>query len=118
MPDYSDVELKVCPIIREKDGLAMSSRNVYLNEKERKEATTLRKSLVQAKEAFQNGETDSKALKNLIISNIKNTSGAVDYVEIIDFKTLQEVEKIQGKTLIALAVKFTNARLIDNIILE
>ncbi len=113
-----DVELKVCPIVREADGLAMSSRNVYLNEKERQEATTLRKSLLEAKELYKNGEKSSKILKDLVINNIKKTSGVVDYVEIIDFKTLQTVEKIQGKTLIALAVKFTNARLIDNIILE
>lgn len=113
-----DVQLKVCPIIREADGLAMSSRNVYLNEKERSEATMLRKSLLEAEEAFKNGKTDTKSLKEIIIDKIKQTSGTVDYVEIIDFKTLQAIENIQGKTLIAIAVKFENARLIDNIILE
>ncbi len=113
-----DVDLKVCPIVREADGLAMSSRNVYLSKKERQEATILRQSLLEAQKQFQEGVRDTKILRDTIITKINTTSGVVDYVEITDFETLQAVEKIEGKVFIAVAVKFQKARLIDNIILE
>ncbi len=113
-----DVELKVCPIVREEDGLAMSSRNVYLSEKEREEAPILSKALLLAKKEFEQGEKSALRLKQLIESNINRTSGRIDYVEIISFETLEPTVEIKEKTLIAIAVKFEKARLIDNIILE
>lgn len=114
-----DVNINVCPIVREEDGLAMSSRNVYLTPQEREEATMLRKSLLNAKQQFEEGERNAQNIKNDIIEKInKNTSGEVDYVEILDKESLQSIEKIKGTTLIAMAVKFSKARLIDNIILE
>ncbi|PVX52016.1 pantothenate synthetase [Balneicella halophila] len=114
-----DVTINVCPIVREEDGLAMSSRNVYLSEQERKEATMLRKSLLEAKEQIDGGERDALLIKRNIIDRINNnTSGEVDYVEILNKETLEPIERIEGKTLIAMAVKFSKARLIDNILIE
>lgn len=113
-----DVEIKICPIVREADGLAMSSRNVYLSPQEREEATMLRQSLLAAKQQFEEGELQASKIRRSIIEKIEKTSGKVDYVEIMGADTLQPTEKIQGKTLVAMAVKFAKARLIDNIILE
>lgn len=110
-----DVEVIICPIVREDDGLAMSSRNVYLTPKERPEATMLRKSLLSAKEKFENGETNARNLREHIIDMINQTSGTVDYVEVVNVATLQPVEKISERTLIAMAVQFTKSRILDNI---
>lgn len=113
-----DVEIKICPIVREPDGLAMSSRNVYLSEKERKEATILQESLKEAKKQIGKGEKNTETLKKLIGNRIQTTSGEIDYIEIVDFETLKSTNMIKGKTLIALAVKFSKCRLIDNIIID
>lgn len=111
------VKIIICPTIREQDGLAMSSRNVYLTPKQRKEATTLFQSLTKAKRLIGNGEKNARRIKQLIQDNIKsNTSGRIDYVECVDIDNLQPVKQIKGKVLIALAVKFSKARLIDNIV--
>lgn len=110
-----DVEVIICPIVREEDGLAMSSRNVYLTHSERPEATMLRKSLLSAKEKFEKGETNTQNLRNHIINMINQTSGKVDYVEVVDVATLQPIEVIKKEALIAMAVQFTKSRLLDNI---
>lgn len=113
-----DVAMKICPIVREQDGLAMSSRNVYLSATERQEATVLRKSLLEAQEKVREGKINAAEIQKAIENNVQSTSGEVDYVEILDAEMLRPVEEIKGKTLIAMAVKFSKARLIDNIILE
>ncbi|PEJ53788.1 pantoate--beta-alanine ligase [Bacillus sp. AFS002410] len=113
------VKINPVPTIREEDGLAKSSRNVYLSENERKEAPSLYKSLQKAVEDINNGKLDPEQLKQSIITTIqKETSGEVDYVSIYSYPELETINKINGKIIIALAVKFTNARLIDNIIVS
>lgn len=114
-----DVNIISCELIREKDGLAMSSRNIYLNEKERAEALILSKSLLEVKAMFLNGERDSNKLKEHILNQINTSDLAIiDYVEILDAKNLESIDIIDKKTLVALAVKFGKTRLIDNIYLE
>jgi len=113
------LELIILPTIRESDGLAMSSRNKYLGVEERKEATLIYKSLVETEELIRKGMTDPKEL----IYNIKAIlsyakTGIIDYIEIVDSEKLQPVEKVAGRCLVAIAMKFGITRLIDNIIVE
>ncbi|KEK22726.1 pantoate--beta-alanine ligase [Bacillus gaemokensis] len=105
-------------IVREEDGLAKSSRNVYLSEQERTEAPQLYRSLCIAKERIAEGERNPQAVINLVKEYIeKNTQGSIDYVDIYAYPTLAEIETIQGRIILAIAVKFENVRLIDNITL-
>ncbi|MEJ5257267.1 MAG: pantoate--beta-alanine ligase [Fervidobacterium sp.] len=113
-----DVEMIEMPIVREEDGLAMSSRNVYLNEEERKEATRLYKSLLKAKEMIESGERNVNKIKEEMLKILDHPLLRIDYVEIADEKTLTPVESIDGKVLIALAVFVGKARLIDNMIFD
>jgi len=115
-----DVKLHIMPIIREQDGLAMSSRNVYLSENERAQATVLFESLRHAKKLFEQGEKTSETIKKEVEKTINKASLAkVDYVELVDYKNLNELKgEIKGKSILALAVYFGKTRLIDNIILE
>lgn len=110
-----DVEVIPCPIVREEDGLAMSSRNVYLSQEERKTALILSKSLTKAKELLQNGEKEVKNLSEEIIRIIESEPLAkIDYVEIVDLETLVPVSAVEKPILIALAVFIGKVRLIDN----
>lgn len=112
-------EVVVCPIVREADGLAMSSRNKHLNPAERKEALILYKSLIMVKEMVKNGQINADFLKTKMMAMITDVKGAkIDYVAIVALETLQPVEKLRGQILIALAVFIGKTRLIDNIILE
>ena len=104
-------------IIREEDGLAMSSRNKYLSARERKEAVALSRSLFEAGRMIrEQGQQDAEKIKNYIREEIEKTeTGGVDYVEIVSMKTLEPIEKvIEGDAMIALAAFFGKARLIDN----
>jgi len=113
------VKIIAAPTVREKDGLAMSSRNIYLSPKEREQSTVLYKALQQAKELIQAGEREARKIKIEIEKLIRKASEAkIDYVEIVETETLQPIEKLEGQVLIALAVYFGKARLIDNMILE
>ncbi|MBT2639077.1 MULTISPECIES: pantoate--beta-alanine ligase [unclassified Bacillus (in: firmicutes)] len=113
------IELIPVETVREEDGLAKSSRNVYLNDEERIQAVELSKSLKMAKLAIDNGERNADELVRLMKNHInENTTGTVDYIEIYTYPELQELETLKGKVIIALAVKFSKARLIDNTILE
>ncbi|OPX17902.1 pantoate--beta-alanine ligase [candidate division WOR-3 bacterium 4484_100] len=105
------------PIIREPDGLAMSSRNIYLNKIERQRATILFKSLKWAKESYKRGNPDPKKIIRGIKQKIKQHRGRIDYVVAVDKNNLQPVNFLRKGTLIALAVYFGKTRLIDNIIL-
>lgn len=110
-----DIEIVGCPIIREEDGLAKSSRNTYLTEKERIAAVILSLSLKKAKEALKNGERNADKLIKLIKSEIeKETLSKIDYVEIVDSENLDKVSVINGSVLIAIAVYIGKIRLIDN----
>lgn len=114
-----DIEIVGCPIIREEDGLAKSSRNTYLNADERKAATVLNKALSVGREAIESGETDASVVKKLITDIISAEPLAkVDYVEIVDWNNLEPAEKTDGAVLCAIAVYIGKTRLIDNFIKE
>lgn len=112
------IEIIGVDIVREKDGLAKSSRNVYLTEEERQEAVHLSKSLKLARDLYNNGERNSLVIIDEITQYLLDyTSGQVDEVAIYSYPELEEQSKIQGQIFISLAVKFSKARLIDNIII-
>jgi pantoate--beta-alanine ligase len=111
------VQILAAPIVREADGLAMSSRNRYLTPSERAEAVCLFQSLEKARECFAAGERDAQTLKAAVRAVIEATSGRVDYIELVDDETLRPVETLEKPALLALAVKFSGARLIDNAVL-
>lgn len=114
-----DIEVVGCEIVRDVYGLALSSRNTYLSEDERKQAPVLYKSLVKAKEAIENGERVSENIIELIEDTISEAKDAViDYVEVVSNETLKPIEKIEGEVLIALAVKIGKTRLIDNVVVR
>ena len=112
------VEIKVVATLREKDGLAMSSRNKYLSEQHRQESPVLFQALRNAQKLIKAGERSPKkvtALIRLIIN--KQTSGKIQYVQCVDAKSLQTLKVLKGNVLIALAVFFGKTRLIDNVII-
>ncbi len=114
-----DIEIVGCPIIREEDGLAKSSRNTYLSEEERKAAVILNQSLKIGKEMMENGETDAKKVKDAIVKNLSTEPLAkIDYVEIVDFNTIEPIQVIKKPVLTAIAVYIGKTRLIDNVILN
>lgn len=113
-----DIEIIRSPIIREADGIAMSSRNKYLSESERKDALVLSKSLLLAKDFIKIGKLDSIYIKDKMIKLISSVPSQIDYVEIVDADTLKEVEQVKNNTLFALAVKIGKTRLIDNLYIE
>ncbi len=107
------------PIVREADGLAMSSRNVYLDEDQRQQALVLNRSLQMASQLINQGERNVARLKTKIREMIEQSPQAeIAYAEIYSAHDLSDVEEIQGPVLIALAVKFGTTRLIDNLIVE
>lgn len=113
------VEIIDCPIVRESDGLAMSSRNTYLTPKERKDALVLNRSLKEAKERILKGEKNKDVIREEILDKINEIPySEIDYVEILDATTLENIETIDRDVVIALAVKIGKPRLIDNIVVE
>lgn len=113
------VEIQVCPIIREADGLAMSSRNAYLNSRERKSALALYRSMLTAKNRFDAGERDASTLIDSAKAEFaRNPEVRLDYFEIVDPDTLDPEPAINKRVLIAVAAFVGNTRLIDNILLE
>ena len=118
------VDIVSGPTVREADGLAMSSRNMHLSPEERAEAICLFQGLEKAKSLFAAGECDTAVLKDAVREVIEKTSGTVDYIEIVDDESLQNLQSLETRCagdakpfLIALAVKFSGARLIDNAVL-
>ncbi|MCM1179180.1 MAG: pantoate--beta-alanine ligase [Clostridium sp.] len=110
-----DIEIIGCPIIREEDGLAKSSRNTYLSEEERKQAVILNQSLEEAMQAIRAGEKDALKVKEIIIKKLNTCPLArIDYVEVVSFDNIQPIERIEGAVLIAIAVYIGTTRLIDN----
>jgi len=111
-----DIEIIGCPIIREEDGLAMSSRNKYLSEEERKQATGISKALFKAKEEFEKGEKNPEKLKE-IAKNVLDSYPLIklQYLEIVDGKTLKQKQTVEKGDIMAIAVYIGNTRLIDNV---
>jgi pantoate--beta-alanine ligase len=112
------VRIFLGPTVREEDGLAMSSRNRYLSEKERRNAPEMRKGLLEAAEAIRNGERDSKTIRDIVSARMKRGGFEIDYVELVDGGILQPVGKAEGRILLAAAGRLGKTRLIDNIALE
>lgn len=113
-----DVEIIVCPTVREEDGLAMSSRNSYLSGKEREAATIIYKTLTKASELVQSGIIDGVRIKNFMMEEIKKEPAvsSIDYVGVYDPETLDEIDIIKGEVVLAAAIFIGKTRLIDNII--
>ncbi len=110
-----DIEIIGCPIVREADGLAKSSRNTYLSEEERAQAVILNQSLEEAMKAIESGEKDAAKVKQIITDKLNTCPLAkIDYVEVVSFDNIQPIEKIEGAVLIAIAVYIGSTRLIDN----
>ena len=113
------VELRAVDTVREADGLAKSSRNVYLTDKEREEAPVLFKSLQTALQLLESGEKHVEILKGTIRKEIEqHTIGKVDYIDVYTYPELKTIKQAAGKIIIALAVQFSKARLIDNVIVD
>ncbi len=115
------IEIISCPIVRESDGIAMSSRNKHLSDKERNDALVLSKVLFEIEKVFQDGESDTKSLTSLkdkIISDSNSKNVIIEYFEILNPDNLESLDKIENSALVAIAGKCGSTRLIDNIILK
>ncbi|MFH1664742.1 MAG: pantoate--beta-alanine ligase [Candidatus Omnitrophota bacterium] len=113
------VSIRVCPIVREEDGLAMSSRNVYLSREERKSALALYRSLERADEMARGGERSAARIREEVLKVLGSEKEIrVDYAEIVDADSLEAVEEIKDNTLVALAAFVRKTRLIDNVIIR
>lgn len=114
-----DIAIVGCPIIREADGLAKSSRNTYLNEEERKAALVLSRAIFLGEELIKQGERDAEtvlsAMRAIILAE---PLARIDYVEMVDADTMETIRQAKGRTLVAIAVWIGTTRLIDNFILE
>lgn len=112
-----DLDVVIMPTVREQDGLAMSSRNTYLSPEERKQAVILSKALFMAAQKVKAGEHNTNTITDFIVRTISEAPLArIDYVKIVDTEEIGPTQTINGRTLIALAVRFGKTRLIDNII--
>ena len=113
------VQVRVCPIVREPDGLALSSRNQYLNAEQRNKATVLHRALQEARALVESGETDQTVVQRALATLIELTPGAVlEYAEVVDAESLRPVDRLEGRILLAVAVRFGTTRLIDNELID
>jgi pantoate--beta-alanine ligase len=116
---HLDSEISVCPIVREADGLAMSSRNAYLSPEERRAATVLYRALSEARQSIERGERDAMRLAAAMRDKIRSEPLAhLDYAEVVDAETLEQVTRLRGTCLALLAARFGATRLIDNLFIE
>lgn len=115
-----DLDIIVCPTIREYDGLAISSRNLYLDEKQRKAASVIYRCLSKASDSIKSGMIKTELIKELMIRTISEeaSTAEIDYASVYDPETLDEINDIKGDVLIAVAVRLGNTRLIDNILVN
>jgi pantoate--beta-alanine ligase len=114
-----NLEMIIVPTMREPDGLAMSSRNVYLSPEERQQAPVLYKALSTARSMWNKGERDSNKLRQVMVELIQQKPlGKIEYISIADASTLRELDKAESPAVISLGVKFNKTRLIDNTLLE
>lgn len=110
------VRLRICPIVRETDGLALSSRNQYLKPEERRQAVVLSQALARAQTAIQGGERSAAVIRQVLNEQIGTAPAArIDYAAVVNAHTLQPIERLEGEILIALAVRLGETRLIDNL---
>jgi pantoate--beta-alanine ligase len=113
-----DSEIVVCPIVREADGLALSSRNVYLSPGDRAAAPVLHRTLRAAEQLLKKGTRDSASLQSAMLQVLKGAPGAkVEYAEIVDAKTFEPVSHVSRTAYVLLAVKFGDTRLLDNMLI-
>jgi pantoate--beta-alanine ligase len=113
------LEIEICPTIREPDGLAVSSRNQYLDKQQRQNAAYIHKSLEKCREMVNAGKIETcDIIKEMKKELLQQSSIEIEYISIVDSETLDVVERISGKALVAVAVRLGPARLIDNIILD
>lgn len=114
-----DIAVVVLPTVREPDGLAMSSRNVHLTPEERRQASTLYRALSWAADRVKSGEQDARSLEQGMQQMIREgTSASVDYVAVCDPESLEPLERVAGPAVALLAVRFSKARLIDNLLMN
>jgi pantoate--beta-alanine ligase len=114
-----NVKIVAVPTVRELDGLAMSSRNVYLDPDERESAVVLYKALITALHLWEKGERDAKKIRTAMTSLIKaEPKASIEYISIANAETLEELKHIEGPTLVSMAVKIGKTRLIDNVMLR
>jgi pantoate--beta-alanine ligase len=114
-----NVEVVVCPTVREQDGLAMSSRNTHLTPEQRQKAVVLYRSLMLAKDLWVNGEKDVGEIRLQMTALIeKEPLAKIEYISVADNETLKELHRLKTPALVSLVVKFGKTRLIDNIVLE
>jgi pantoate--beta-alanine ligase len=112
------IEVIAVPTVREPDGLAMSSRNTYLNAEERKQATVLYQALTLAQKLYSGGEKDAKAIRKQMTALIQQQPLAdIEYISIADAETLDELDRVKAPALVSMAVRFGKTRLIDNVVL-
>lgn len=112
------VRIVVCPTVREKDGLAMSSRNYYLSALERGKAAALYEALLEARKALEAGERIPETVKRIMMARLLRSELVIDYAEVVDAATLRPIGTIDGLVLIAVAARLGETRLIDNIVLR
>jgi pantoate--beta-alanine ligase len=114
-----NLEVIIGPTLREKDGLAMSSRNVYLSPEERSQAPVLNQSLELARKMWSAGERSSQKIREAMVELIRQKPlGKIEYISIADALTLEELDQARPPFVISMAVKFGKTRLIDNILVE
>lgn len=114
-----DLEVVACPTVREPDGLAMSSRNSYLSESQRADAVVISQALFEARDMIAAGQTQAGPVIDHIRMRIEAVAQAgVDYLAVVDVNTLHDIEVLEGSVLVAVAVKFGNTRLIDNLAID
>jgi pantoate--beta-alanine ligase len=114
-----NLEIVVCPIIREPDGLAMSSRHVYLRPEQRQAAVSLYEAIKLAEELWTRGERNAGRLRQIVTDHVQQQPLAeIEYVSIADMKTLEELETVTDSALLLLVVRFGKTRLLDNTILQ
>jgi len=112
------LEVIAVPTVREPDGLAMSSRNTYLNPEERKQAVALYQALSLARRLYNDGEKDAEVIRRRMTALIqKEPLAAIDYISIADAQTMEELEEVKPPALVSMAVKIGKTRLIDNVVL-
>lgn len=113
-----DIRIVACPIIREEDGLAKSSRNTYLNAEERVAAVVLSRALNRGKALIESGEKSTAKVKDVIMEELcKESLARVDYVEVVDADSIEPIKELKGNILVAIAVYIGKTRLIDNFII-
>ena len=112
------LQIRVCPIVREHDGLAMSSRNQYLSAEERQRALCLRKALTACQEQITAGQRNANTLIDTMKAVIEQDQGQIDYVQIVDTETLEPLKTVTDRALVALAVQIGRTRLIDNFVID